>query len=181
MWIWAYLHLIYFPILHAILDCHYITKAQKRMFEIEALDPPKATVISTQMSSSSLSDFPFKSTSDIFEDEPNDLTQITVHQLSRFTSEFTYHWFPHEVEPFSIIKLLHRSTLHTLDSQFIKCTQVAPLNYTTSTLICLYSILKWLLLFWISNPRSSNILAPKNFWYWTWHIFCVSQDAPLRP
>ena len=62
------------------------------MFEIEALDPPKATVISPQISSSSLSDFPFKSTSDIFEDGPDDLTQITDHQLSRFTSEFTYHY-----------------------------------------------------------------------------------------
>ena len=48
------------------------------MFEIEALDPPKATVISPQISSSSLSDFPFKSTSDIFEDGPDDLTQITI-------------------------------------------------------------------------------------------------------
>ena len=48
------------------------------MFEIEALDPPKATAISPQISSSSLSDFPFKSTSDIFEDEPDDLTQITI-------------------------------------------------------------------------------------------------------
>ena len=51
------------------------------MFEIEALDPPKATVISPQISGSSLSDFPFKSTSDIFEDGPDDLTQITDHQL----------------------------------------------------------------------------------------------------
>ena len=48
------------------------------MFEIEALDPPKATVVSQQISSSRLSDFPFKSTSDIFEDEPDDLTQITI-------------------------------------------------------------------------------------------------------
>ena len=60
---------------NASLSLHH--ESAKRMFEIEALDPPKATAISPQISSSSLSDFPFKSTSDVFEDEPDDLTQIT--------------------------------------------------------------------------------------------------------
>ena len=37
---------------------------------------------------------------EIFEDhEPEDLTQITDHQLSRFISESNYRWFPHSEEP----------------------------------------------------------------------------------
>ena len=37
---------------------------------------------------------------EVFENhEPDDLSEITDHQLGRFISESNYRWFPHDEEP----------------------------------------------------------------------------------